>query len=706
MGFQSRQAQEHFLSGNEFLEREDAEAAIREYRHAIRLDSKVSAYYGGLAHALTVSKKYVEAEAVFKTALKLDPENPFLLVGRGMLFLECDRPETALADCERALKVYARHAFPMAIVPEPLLEPDGALAQIYVYIGHAHDELGNEQQALKYFRKAVEADPENTENLYALALTLEEMGEHEESTKTLETILKLNPDDENALLLLGKKHIFAGRQDEARKHLSRVLKAQPEHTEAIAYLEIAEDEQGNIGNPQPDKADEHYRRGIELWSSDRNEEAIKEFRLAIQCDPRDVRPYCSLGNALYLSGKDDEGHAMLKRAVRINPDFPFAHCSIGFFYIQNEQWQEAQTAFKRAFELHEKLFYHGSIPKSLLEPDIDLSKICTGLAEAEIELDQEDEAIKTYRQAINYDPQNTIACQRLANLFEELGRPRECVEIVDKLLAIDPDDIDALFQLGREYMVLKRPAEAIVPLKRAIEIDPDDIELYESLAAAYEEAGQFDEAVRVLRDAIENAPEGDELVLNLVIALVHAGRSDEAEVLFERAVELSDDLAYTYSTYAEALIKTGAIEEAKKLLAIARGHADENSHNLSGLALSFVEVSDCKAAAECLEKALSLQPNVYAMHKLGCVYGALGQREKSIKMLNQALQTAGDDSDEDLTDELHKLIAAGPDTFPDGQTAEELHTILMRPVDRAFEKFRLERDGLVNSIPAHDNAEK
>ncbi len=72
--------------------------------------------------------------------------------------------------------------------------------------GITHYKAGHWDAALKYFKKAVEADPESAEAHYNLALALDKSDQHREAAMEFKKALDLgqnNPDIQNSKILHG-----------------------------------------------------------------------------------------------------------------------------------------------------------------------------------------------------------------------------------------------------------------------------------------------------------------------------------------------------------------------------------------------------------------------------------------------------------------------------------------------------------------------
>ncbi len=90
------------------------------------------------------------------------------------------------------------------------------------------------------------------------------------------------------------------------------------------------------------------RLGWAYFANQRHEEAIAAGRRAVALGPNDAESHAQLGNILNWSGKPKEGIAFIKKAMRLNPRYPFYY----LFYLGHSNYllgnrEEAIDLMKR-----------------------------------------------------------------------------------------------------------------------------------------------------------------------------------------------------------------------------------------------------------------------------------------------------------------------------------------------------------------------
>ena len=102
---------------------------------------------------------------------------------------------------------------------------------------------------------------------------------------------------------------------------------------------------------QPNDSIIHNNLGIALANAGRLEEAIDNFKIAVQIKPDNVEAYNNLGAAFQRTGQIQEAIEQFRLSVEINPDFVGAQNNLGKLLLISGQFQDAILHFKRAIRL-------------------------------------------------------------------------------------------------------------------------------------------------------------------------------------------------------------------------------------------------------------------------------------------------------------------------------------------------------------------
>jgi len=258
-----------------------------------------------------------------------------------------------------------------------------------------------------------------------------------------------------------------------------------------------------------DEAIRDFRKALELWpnqSKDHNNlgkalvqkgriaEAMDHFQTALRVSPEDPDTESNIGAASLQQGDADEAISHLRRAVEKWPRHAQGHINLGNALLQNREIDAAIAEYEKTLALpFDHAESHYSIGTALRQ-------------KGDVE-----EAIVHYRKALELRPDYANAHNNLGNALRQQGRTEEAVHEYEAALKSEPDSILAGNNLA--WILATSPnasvrdgAKAVQLAQRANRLSggSDPIILH-TLAAAYAENRQFSEAVNAAQRALELA---------------------------------------------------------------------------------------------------------------------------------------------------------------------------------------------------------
>ena len=129
--------------------------------------------------------------------------------------------------------------------------------------------------------------------------------------------------------------------------------------------------------------------GVANGNLRRIDEAISNYRRALELNPHYPEAYANLGSALVSQNKFDEAIQMCTTALSLRPDLPDAHASLGVALWNRGRTDESILHTQRALELNPQL----------VDPRVNL-------AGALLAKGKDDEAIAQLEYVLRVDPQN------------------------------------------------------------------------------------------------------------------------------------------------------------------------------------------------------------------------------------------------------------------------------------------------------------
>lgn len=148
-------------------------------------------------------------------------------------------------DLNIAAKYYKKGAF-LENTEKSITFAGNLFLAILQRTGEAETRKWQALQAIECFNKALEINPNNTDNKIALATSYTDgTGETMKGVTLLREVTQADSNNVSANIILGKLAIQSGQLDKAIKRLERVLSIRPDNTEAMYFLAEAYKNQGN-----------------------------------------------------------------------------------------------------------------------------------------------------------------------------------------------------------------------------------------------------------------------------------------------------------------------------------------------------------------------------------------------------------------------------------------------------------------------------
>ena len=118
-------------------------------------------------------------------------------------------------------------------------------------------------------------------------------------------------------------------------------------------------------------------------------------------------------------------------------------------------------------------------------------------------LNKFDEAIKTYKEAIQIEPENPITYFNLGVTLQDSGRLNEALEHYKIALNKNPQYLDAIFNLGTIFEKMKIIPTAISYFEKALALNPDHVPTLIQLGIIQRQIGKLQAATNTFKKACE-----------------------------------------------------------------------------------------------------------------------------------------------------------------------------------------------------------
>ncbi len=348
-----------------------------------------------------------------------------------------------------------------------------------------------------------------------------------------------------AQLIRGKtdQHLWA---ESYERDLRDVLGLQGEVAHAVAQQVQSKLRPANAmgaearGSVKPE-AYEAYLKGryyLDKRTPESLRKSVEYFQQAIAKDPRYAPAYVSLAEFYNLA--DNYGivtaieslpkaRAAAMKALEIDSSLAEAHTALAIALVNEYDWTNAETEFRRALELN------------------------PGSAQGH------------YWYSLVF----LTALRRHTEAISEMQRARQ----LDPLSLITNANLGTIFFNARQY------DQAIQQCLRTLEMDPHFGTAHYNLALAYEQKGMFEEAIREMQAAIaEYGDGGMDLLAHLARAYTLAGKRREAQATMAKLNQLSKKINNS-SAYERATVYLALGEKDRAFKELQRAY-EERSNQL------------------------------------------------------------------------------------------------------------------------------
>ncbi|ABF43608.1 Tetratricopeptide repeat protein [Candidatus Koribacter versatilis Ellin345] len=514
--------------------------SINAYNHAIQTDPKSLDAKSGLAQTYMKMGRTDEAKRLLAQVLAAGSTRQNDLLVAGELYLRTKDYQQGINYLQRAdnLKPNAHAELLMAMGYMKMKQPQKAKQLLDMAKRRAPNNVEIFQAVATFYREdhdyknaiaTLNSAPRKTPALLAdLGFTYELSGDKQSAAATYVKAANAAPKEIKFQLSAAQSLIQSGDKTKAQDFLKRAAAIDPNHYRLHAI-----------------------RAGL-AKSENRNDEAVKEYQLALSAMPKEGVPEgqlypvllrLNLSEALKDTGNTEAAKQQVEIAEqeisKINVEGP---AKAEFLRVRasikasGEDYAGAEADLKEAQKL---------------DPDNQL--ITLQYANLLWKAGRKDESKQMYLGILQGDPKNRYALEALGYLARDVGDTAGAEHYFTALAQAYPDDYIAYLALGDLYTATRDFTRALAAYDKAHELAPNNAIVIANAANAAIEARQFPLAGRWIAMATGEMADEPHVLVEKERYLFHSGKYQEAAVAGQRALEkLPKDrnasvyLAYTY----------------------------------------------------------------------------------------------------------------------------------------------------------------
>lgn len=338
------------------------------------------------------------------------------------------------------------------------------------------------------------------------------------------------------------------------------------------------------------------------------------YRTLLMQRRKDVDLYNNLALICLNTGRVDEGIALLRTSINLNPNNPEAHLNLGVALQQHRTFEAAIACY------HEALKLNPAYP----EPYNNLGNVYADQGKL-------DKAAESYSMAVSLRPEFVEAHYNLGNTLRSMGRLDDAVASYKKVIELKPVYLLAHLNLGNVFQDLARWDEAIACYQRIIDIDPNNFNAYNNMGNALRGKGCLVDAIAAFAKSIELNEHQAHAHFNLGVALVDCGRLDDAVASYRRSLAINPAQPNGHFNLGVVLAAQGRLDEALTCyfneLRYNPNHAD--AHNNVGII--YCEQGKLEEGIAAFSRAVAARPNyAEAYYNIGNTYRGLMRQDEAI----------------------------------------------------------------------------
>ncbi len=309
-------------------------------------------------------------------------------------------------------------------------------AEDYYKMGEIEQEKKNHINAIIYYDKAIEINPDHIDAYNGRLVSRFYLGDYQNAINDCNKIIKITPEVAINYNNRGRIKQELKNYQSAISDYTKAIEINPNcidayGNQASAYLSLKDYEAAIRECNKAIEIDPNYihaynTRGLSKYCLGDYETAISDFNKVIEIDPNYINVYNSRGSSRYCLGHYETAISDFNKAIEIDPNCVSVYNSRGWLKQELKDYAGAISDFNKAIELN---------------PDFVDAYNGRGLAKHYF-LDYRG-AVNDFNKAIELDPNYVDAYNNRARSKQMLKDHSGAIDDYTQVIKIDPNCIDA-----------------------------------------------------------------------------------------------------------------------------------------------------------------------------------------------------------------------------------------------------------------------
>ncbi|KVC61062.1 hypothetical protein WI73_30000 [Burkholderia ubonensis] len=391
--------------------------------------------------------------------------------------------------------------------------------------------------------------------------------------------------------------------------------------------------------------------------------------------------------AHHQAGRLADACALYEAIRRSEPDQPDATHFLGLLACQLGQFPAGIALMERSIALRADPVYlnnfgnmlraHGRLDDAIasyrraVELKPDYAEAHSNLGNALRDAGDPHAAMLSCAQALALRPDYAQAFNNLGNALRDQDELDAAARAYDKSIALEPAYADAHYNRGNVCRAQGRLDDAVRCYRRAVELQPELHQAHLSLGSVLFERDELEPAIESLTRASQGG--SAEALLSLAAAFDRAGDLERAAASLRRAIAATPDRAELHHHLAQVLVRQGKRPEALESCRIALALPGQTAHMHAVSAEILCTLWHFEAGLASYDRALELDPSYAGAHSGRLFYQASIECCPPAQLLDHAMQF-GARMAERASPRRHAPRAAGGRTLRVGLVSGDLRS--------------------------------
>src|SRR5213592_4531476 len=423
-------------------------------------------------------------------------------------------------------------------------------------LGVLYYQKGLVEEAIGAFTRALELDPKMQVAQRNLEIAYHDTGYYDRRVAQLRERLRQAPDDRDARWELGRAYAILGQHDEAAAEFEQLLAHRPDDVAAMIQVALAEKSRGRpevatewlLRARALDEGSSlvHFYLGEVYYSRGLDVEALAALERAVALNPDHANAHYLMAFVLGDLGRHQDARAASKRAIQLNPPLAraqtnlslerydaerksrearerrapvpqvvegnaLAHYNLGLAFRQKGYYAEALREYRLALERGEdrRLTLQAMAEVHLLKRDFgaalelyetllrevpDSPKLWNERGVVLHQAGKSDDALASYKQAVEIDRKYTLAWNNLGVLQAHQGDTEAAIESFRTGLQLQNAFSSARLNLALLLYQLRRFQLSLEAYRQVLQTEPASAAAWNGIGLVLVELKRFPDA--------------------------------------------------------------------------------------------------------------------------------------------------------------------------------------------------------------------